>query len=355
MSNNPLISVIIPVYNAEQYLKECLDSVINQTLKDVEIISINDGSTDNSLSILQDYARKDDRIKILDKKNEGVGKARNDGILNSCGEFVIFMDPDDFYPTADILETLYSAAKKHDVLICGGEFSHYRDGVLYQDFSASFLGYLFDHDALIEYKDYQFDYGYHRFIYNRKFLVNNNIFYPNYKRYQDPPFFVNAMIQAKKFYALHKITYGYRIGHNNVKWTKEKVYDNLCGLYDVLEYAARNKLEKLEELTLWRCFYEYFPKFKRKYTFSCYKKLLYIYLRQVFKYYSFSAYKTFDDETSYKLFGFIPLYSVKTRKRKTIHKIFLIPFGKSIKKADGNTRKYYFCGVPVMKITEKYK
>ena len=69
--NNPRISVIIPVYNVEKYLAECLDSVANQTLKDIEVICVNDGSTDNSLSILQGYASKDDRIKIINKENEG--------------------------------------------------------------------------------------------------------------------------------------------------------------------------------------------------------------------------------------------------------------------------------------------
>ena len=92
------LSVIVPVYNTEKYLRECLDSVINQTLKDIEIICINDGSTDRSLDILKEYALKDNRIKIIDKKNEGVAAARNDGIRIANGEFVCFMDSDDYYP-----------------------------------------------------------------------------------------------------------------------------------------------------------------------------------------------------------------------------------------------------------------
>ena len=72
----PKISVIVPVYNTEKYLPECLDSILSQTLEDIEIIAINDGSPDNSIEILKGYAAKDDRIKIIDKKNEGVGKAK---------------------------------------------------------------------------------------------------------------------------------------------------------------------------------------------------------------------------------------------------------------------------------------
>ena len=76
----PKVSVIVPVYNTAKYLPECLDSILSQTLKDIEAVAINDGSPDNSIDILKEYAAKDERLKIIDKKNEGVGKARNDGI-----------------------------------------------------------------------------------------------------------------------------------------------------------------------------------------------------------------------------------------------------------------------------------
>ena len=91
----PKISIIIPVYNMEEYLGECLDSVLGQSLTDIEAIAINDGSKDSSLEILKAYAAKDSRIIIIDKANEGVGAARNDGIDRATGEFVAFMDCDD--------------------------------------------------------------------------------------------------------------------------------------------------------------------------------------------------------------------------------------------------------------------
>ena len=89
--NNPKISVIVPVYNVEKYLSECLDSIINQTLKDIEIICVNDGSTDNSLSILKEYASKDNRIKIIDKENEGLGYTRKVGLDNATGDYILFV------------------------------------------------------------------------------------------------------------------------------------------------------------------------------------------------------------------------------------------------------------------------
>ncbi len=90
------ISVIIPIYNSEKYLSECLESIINQTFKDIEIICINDGSKDNSLNILNEYLKKDNRIIIVNQKNSGVSSARNKGIRLSTGDFISFIDSDDY-------------------------------------------------------------------------------------------------------------------------------------------------------------------------------------------------------------------------------------------------------------------
>ena len=92
---NPKVSVIIPVYNVEKYLRDCLDSVVGQTLEEIEIICINDGSTDNSLEILKEYESKDERIKIIDKENGGLSSARNAGIKEAKGEYTLFVDSDD--------------------------------------------------------------------------------------------------------------------------------------------------------------------------------------------------------------------------------------------------------------------
>ena len=105
----PKISVIIPVYNVEKYLAECLTSVVNQTFKDIEIICVNDGSTDNSPKILEEFAQKDDRIRIINQENQGLSAARNTGLDVETGEYVSFLDSDDFVRTdlyADIQKLL---------------------------------------------------------------------------------------------------------------------------------------------------------------------------------------------------------------------------------------------------------
>lgn len=111
---NKKITVIIPVYNVEKYLSECLESIINQTLKDIEIICVNDCSSDNSSVILDQYKQKDDRIIIINHKNNlGLGEARNSGIKISIGEYISFIDSDDFIEY-DFLEQLYNTAKKYN-------------------------------------------------------------------------------------------------------------------------------------------------------------------------------------------------------------------------------------------------
>lgn len=107
----PLVSVIIPVYNVEQYLRQCLDSVVNQTLKDIEIICVNDSSTDNSLAILNEYVARDSRIKVITQPNGGAGAARNNGLSASTGKYLSFLDSDDFFEP-DMLELAYEKAEE---------------------------------------------------------------------------------------------------------------------------------------------------------------------------------------------------------------------------------------------------
>lgn len=116
--NNVKVSVILPIYNQEKYLAKALDSLKSQTLKDIEFICVNDGSKDRSLDILTDYASKDNRIKIINQRNQSCGAARNNGLKLAQGEYVAFLDPDDtFAPEA--LEKLYAKSEKQkcDMLV----------------------------------------------------------------------------------------------------------------------------------------------------------------------------------------------------------------------------------------------
>lgn len=107
------ISVVVPVYNVETYLEECLNSIINQTFSDIEIICINDGSTDSSLDILNDYSKKDDRIKIINQENKGLGATRNKGIDLAKGKYIFFIDSDDYIELNTFFELHNVCEKKN--------------------------------------------------------------------------------------------------------------------------------------------------------------------------------------------------------------------------------------------------
>ena len=120
----PKVSIVIPIYNVEQYLRECLESVVNQTLKEIEIICVNDGSTDSSPEILKEYAEKDNRIKVISKPNSGYGHTMNVGIDAAIGEYIGIVESDD-YVKLDMYETLYNIAKKNDLDVVRADFERF--------------------------------------------------------------------------------------------------------------------------------------------------------------------------------------------------------------------------------------
>lgn len=121
MTKKAKVSIIVPIYNVEMYLVEALDSLQRQTLHDIEIICVNDGSKDNSLSIMKEYAQKDDRFLIIDKENGGYGKAMNVGLDKATGEYIGILEPDDYVPL-NMYEDLYRVAKEHDLDFVKADF-----------------------------------------------------------------------------------------------------------------------------------------------------------------------------------------------------------------------------------------
>ena len=260
------VSVVIPIYNNEKYLNDCLNSVINQSLKNIEIICINDGSTDNSLNIIQKFSQLDKRIIIINQKNKGSGLSRNRGIKLSRGKFISFLDSDDMYYDNISLKSIFTSAQKNKATICGGGML--KNIKINKKYFVNET--IFEFNNFIEYKNYQYDFDYQRFIYNRNFLKANKIFFPNLLRYQDPPFFIKAMFIAKRFYAIKKITNIYR-SKPNKKLNLKQVIDMFSGLKQCLEFAEKMKLYKLYETSLNRLNQKMFVKRAKK--FSQDKKL----------------------------------------------------------------------------------
>ena len=242
---NPDISVIIPIFNNEKYLPLCLNSVISQSIKNIEIICIDDGSSDKSLEILQKYKNSDNRIKIIhQKKNKGSAISRNKGIKKSKGKFLAFMDSDDLYPNKLVLEILYINAIKNKVLICGGQLKHFtqlkQKIIIFKNNTIDFTK-----QGLTKYYNYQFDYYFQRFIYKTNFIKKNRLYFPNYLRFQDPPFFIKTMIIGKNFYAIKKFTYLHRIWSKPIVFNERKINDIYKGLKKCLDISQSNNLYKL--------------------------------------------------------------------------------------------------------------
>ena len=193
-----MLSIIIPVYNSEKYLEECLISIVNQSLKDFEIICINDGSTDNSLKILEKFAEQDSRIRIINQQNQGQGYARNAGLEAAAGDYVGFIDSDD-YISPDFYEKLY---KYKDDIVLSTKRKYLIDGKLKtKDFKAKDKNSLIMKNCNIYNK-----------IYSKEFLLNNNIkFYGKTNPAEDNYFSVKAILKAESIKIINGGTYFYRV------------------------------------------------------------------------------------------------------------------------------------------------
>ena len=243
------VSVIIPVYNMGKFVAESLDSVLGQTLKEIEVICVDDGSTDESPKILAAYAAKDPRVKVITQKNQGVFAARNNALDVARGEFVIFMDPDDWYCDADALRTLYAEAVANKVKICGGEIVEMLERGKTKPLPPGYKpSYTFRRGGFFEYSEFQYFGWYTRFVFDRMMLEENNIRFPPYTRYQDPPFLVKAMLAAGRFYALKRTFYAVRVEHKTINWKTNgcrKLVDFMAGNSDIFRMAREHGMDML--------------------------------------------------------------------------------------------------------------
>ena len=241
------ISVIIPLYNNKNYLKKCLECLQSQTLKNIEIIIIDNKSTDGSSELVDEYKNNDDRISVYHMRtNLGAGLARNYALNKAKGDYISFIDSDDFYPIKNSLEILYKKAIENNVNICGGSLYKVDKNNIRLD--ANIDKMYFKEERLYKYKEYQYDGGFYRFIYKKKFLLENKLFFPNRKKFEDPIFFVRSMLKSKYFYAMPLLVYAYRTGHKQTIWNKEDIIDHLLGVQELLILSNKKKLSFLHYL-----------------------------------------------------------------------------------------------------------
>ena len=230
------ISVIIPVYNSSTYLRKCLDSVVNQTLKDIEIIVINDGSTDDSKNIIEEYSCKYKNIIFIDQENKGIGKTRNIGIKKATGEYITFVDSDD-YIKENMLEEYYKYAKKHNFdLVIGSYIKKINNKEIIFENNKFKTGNVKTTPQIL----YLIEYGPWAKLYKREMLINNNIYFDEKRKYEDMPFVSKALLKSK---LIGQITepYYYYIIHNNSETTTmdKRVFDILDILKEIKDYYKR--------------------------------------------------------------------------------------------------------------------
>lgn len=208
------VSVIIPVYNVEKYLAECLDSIVNQTLKDIEIICINDGSPDNSLEILREYEKKDNRITVIDQENGGHAVATNRGIDLATGECLFSMDSDDILEL-NALELSYNRLKEKDVDFVMFKAINYDDSTdRYYETEVYSMNKIYQKvgDNVFNYKDigelmFEASVTPWSKLYKREFIMENNIRYPEGLIFEDNVFFYNALLTAKRICFLNEFLF----------------------------------------------------------------------------------------------------------------------------------------------------
>ncbi len=236
------ISVILPVYNNENDLGQCMESVWNQTLKELEIICVDDGSTDDSLKILKEYSEKDPRIQLFHQKNQGAGAARNTALEHARGKYIAFLDADDSYADTDALERMFHTCEKFRIPICGCRWVY----KAYKDGTRKKAGLFKESEKkMLSYRDCQMHDFYQSYIFERKFLAENKIRFPLYRRYQDPPFLVKAAYGAETFAVEDVILYCYRIPERTTRFDTKKTADMLRGILDNLVFARQHGLDIL--------------------------------------------------------------------------------------------------------------
>ncbi len=205
------VSVIIPVYNTEKYLSKCLDSVCNQTLKDIEIICVNDCSPDNSLAILQEYAKNDNRIKLINfTENKGAAAARNAGIDAATGEYIGFVDSDDFVDL-NFYEKLYSKAKETDADAVKGNIYLYDLNT-----NKKHIESWIDINNKVKENQAYFYFTFTTAIYKRNLIQKNNVrFLDGLIHFEDPYFTIKANLFYKKLCVIDDACYYYTDNPNS--------------------------------------------------------------------------------------------------------------------------------------------
>ena len=237
------VSIVVPVYNVEKYLAKCLDSLINQTLKEIEIICINDGSRDKSLSILREYSNKDSRIVVIDKENEGQAIARNIGIERASGEYLGFVDSDDWVDL-DYFEKLYNSAKKYnaDIACAGYKRAKKNKSSIRKSYEAELLCKNINDKVRLD--NVPADNYIWNKIYKRKVWLDKKIKFDSGRYFEDIALVIKILHQFGDMIIVSDTYYNYRLNPNSTVMQKSFKHsrDYNWAFNELYEYAEKNNI-----------------------------------------------------------------------------------------------------------------
>jgi len=237
------ISLIVPIYNTEKYLDTCIKSLINQTLKDIEIILINDGSPGNCDKIIKKY--QDPRIIYIKKENEGIGKTRNLGIKTAKGKYVAFVDSDDFLQL-DFCQKMYEKAEKEasDLVICNF-YDLYETKKVERKFAEFNNTNIKKEPEIIN----KINLGPCNKIYLLKMLKKNSIYFEENLKYEDAPFVLKALINAKKISSISDYLTNYVIHDESQTTVRDEKIRDIFQICNIICDELKNKKELHNEMT----------------------------------------------------------------------------------------------------------
>lgn len=271
-----LVSIIVPVHNAEKFLNKCVDSILNQSYKKIEVILINDGSTDNSGEICEYYSKKDDRVKVLHQRNLGPSVARNNGIHKASGKYIQLVDSDD-YIDRDMTEVLVNEVKKNvDLVLCGYRYLYKSDNneTIIKNSNIYEKTYITKHEFLnrfgILFKDYYINYICNK-LYHRDIIIKHNIKFDSSLAWgEDLLFNINYLNHCNIISIVDKLLYNYnKYNENSITASFNKdLYSNQQKMYTYVRkflkennsYSGENKriVEEKFANSIIRCLQELF-------------------------------------------------------------------------------------------------
>lgn len=323
-------SIIIPVYNVKEYLEECLESIVNQSFKDFEVICVNDGSTDNSLEILQKYAEKDERFKVLNQENQGQGVARNNALKIANGEYILFVDPDDFVEF-DMLEVLKERLDVQNIDVAFFDYQIFGENtktkiVRFMDEMKNNLNlniddnFVFNWQELVKNNFSSIPMMVWNRVYSNKFIQDNNIRFAPNKHAEDHIFSISATLLADKISYIKKTLYHYRNRPGSAvnKVSEEifcvfeniKILENFLKQNGLFEEYENNYRSYVVDILAW-----HYPKIP--------KKLLSTYIKKTKKFISNKEFSNFQKKINGNFSLLEKLFSIKNvhiqgEKRKVL-------------------------------------